>query len=65
MIRVSLSRDQLTALPVFAAAVTTDRLIFEAAVRPPAELSEAQRRFFRQSYERALRRAQGWEEQCA
>ena len=61
MIRVSLSRDQLPALSVFPADANPDRLIFEAAVRPPPELSEAQRRFFRHSYERALRRAQGWE----
>lgn len=57
MIRVSLAPAQIHGLPVG----NPDRLIFEAAVHPPAEMSEGQRRFFRQSYERALRRAQGWE----
>lgn len=41
------------------AVVNPDRLIFEAAVHPPG-LSDAQRRFLWNSYERALRRAQGW-----
>jgi hypothetical protein len=60
-VRISLDRSQLQGLPVFPADENPDRLIFEAALHPPAEMSEGQRRFFRQSYERALRRAQGWE----
>ncbi|HET7321162.1 MAG TPA: hypothetical protein VFI96_01625 [Longimicrobiaceae bacterium] len=61
MIRVSLDRTQLRDLTVFPDAVRADRLIFEAVMHPPEGMSEEQRRFLRLSYERALRRAQGWE----
>jgi hypothetical protein len=44
----------------FPAPVNPDRRIFEAAVRRPAEFTDAQHRFLWNSYERALRRAQGW-----
>lgn len=56
---MTLHADGTQSFP-FPAPINPDRLIFEAAVRPPPGLSDAQRRFLWNSYERALRRAQGW-----
>ena len=55
--------DQIDGTQSFAfpAPVNPDRLIFEAAVRRPSEITDAQHRFLWNSYLRALRRAQGWE----